>query len=126
MRTALVMLGGLALLLAVGAVGCSTPTKPAQEIEKAELAIKTADGSPMPAVASLELRLAREKLERAKTALADEEYDQARRLAEQAQVDAQLAEAKADSEAARASAAELEQTINTLRNEAERAAGNGT
>jgi hypothetical protein len=126
MRTALVMLGGLALLLAVGPVACSTPTKPAQEIEKAELAIKTADDSPMPAVASLELRIAREKLERAKTALADEKYDQARRLAEQAQVDAQLAEAKADSEAARTSAAELEQTINTLRNEAERAAGNGT
>jgi len=41
-------------------------------------------------------------------------------------VDAQLAEAKADSEAARASAAELELTIRTLRNEAERAAENGT
>lgn len=126
MRIAFVMLGGLALLLALAPVACSTPTKPAQEIEKAELAIKTADGSPMPAVASLELQLAREKLDRAKTALADEEYGQARRLAEQAQVDAQLAEAKAESEAARASAAELEQTIDSLRNEAERAAENGS
>jgi hypothetical protein len=126
MRIVFVMLAGLALLLAVGPVACATPTKPAQEIEKAELAIKTADGSPMPAVASLELQLAREKLDGAKTALADEEYDQARRLAEQAQVDAQLAEAKAESEAARASAAELEQTINSLRTEAERAAENGS
>jgi len=120
MKMTFVMVGGLALLLTLGPIGCSTPRKPAQEIEKAELAINTADVSPTPDVASLELRLAREKLERAKTALDEKEYDQARRLAEQAQVDAQLAEAKAESAAARESAVELEHTINSLRNEAER------
>lgn len=124
MRMTLVTVGGLGLLLALGPIGCSTPKKPAQEIEKAELAVESADVSPAPEVASLEMRLAREKLERAKTALADKEYDQARRMAEQAQVDAQLAEAKAESAAARQSAVELEQTINTLRNEAERGVEN--
>lgn len=120
MKRTIVTLGGLALILASAPVGCSTPRKPAQEIEKAELAIETADASPTPDVASLELRLAREKVEGAKKALADDEYDLARQLAEQAQVDAQLAEAKAESAAARESAVELEQTINTLRDEAER------
>lgn len=120
MTRTFVTLGGVALMLASGAIGCSTPRKPAQEIEKAELAIETADVGPTPEVASLELRLAREKVEGAKKALADDEYDLARQLAEQAQVDAQLAEAKAESAAARQSAVELEHTINTLREEAER------
>lgn len=50
----------------------------------------------------------------------DEEYDEARRLAEQALVNAQLAEAKAGAEKARQAAAELQKSIQTLRAELER------
>ncbi len=120
MRSSPVVIGGLAVLLAVGTVGCSTPRKPAQEIEKAELAIQSANTTSAPSDAPLELQLAREKTEKAKVALRNDNYEQAQRYAEQAQVDAQLAEAKAESETALESARELEQTIEVLREEAER------
>ena len=116
-------IGSLILLSAVGTVGCSTPRKPAQEVEKADFAIASANTSSAPTDAPLELQLAREKVEKAKSALRNDDFKLAQRLAEQAQVDAQLAQAKAESESARTSAAELEETIDVLRDEAERGAG---
>ena len=123
--SAWILVGGLALVSAVGTVGCSTPRKPAQEIEKADLAIQSANTTSAPTDAPLELQLAREKSEKAKVALEQENYVLARRYAEQAQVDAQLAEAKSESETARTTARELEQTIEVLRNEADRGARTG-
>jgi hypothetical protein len=119
MRTSVALLTSVALALG-GAAACADPRQPAQEIEKAEIAIDSADASGAPAEAPLEMKLAREKMEKAKSLLRDEEWDEAKRLAEQAQVDAQLAEAKAESETEREHAQELEKTIETLRNEAER------
>lgn len=124
MRSAFTLVGSLILLSAFGTVGCSTPRTPAQEVKKADLAIASANTSGAPTDAPLELQLAREKAEKAKSALQSNDFKLAQRLAEQAQVDAQLAEAKAESESARASAVELEQTIGVLRDEAER--GNGS
>jgi hypothetical protein len=69
--------------------------------------------------APAEMQRAMDKLGRAKQALADEKYEDARRLAEQAQIDAQLAEAKARSENARQMAQQAQQTIEALRREAE-------
>jgi Domain of unknown function (DUF4398) len=107
-----------ALLLAAG---CGT-TPPTEKMEVAEAAVRQADTQGAGDEAALELRLAREKLEKANAAMEDERYVAARRLAEQAEVDAMLAEAKAESAAARASAREMRQGIETLRSEAERAA----
>jgi hypothetical protein len=106
--------------LAIAAAGCSAPRGPAQEIEKAELAVRTADTEGATSAADLEMWLARDKLERAKEALNDKDYDRAKRLGEQASVDAEVAMAKADSESARAAASELENAIRTLRDEADR------
>jgi hypothetical protein len=53
----------------------------------------------------------------------DENYILARRLAEQALVDAQLAESKARSVEARQMARQLREGIETLRKEAERSGG---
>ena len=50
----------------------------------------------------------------------NEEYLKARRLAEEALVDARLAESKANSEMAKRNAAELQKTIESLRAEAQR------
>jgi hypothetical protein len=52
----------------------------------------------------------------------EKEYDEARRLADQALVNAQLAEAKTGAEKARQAAAELQKSIQTLRAELERTA----
>ena len=123
MRSTFVQVGGLILLSALGTIACSTPREPAQEIGKAELAISSANTSSAPTDAPLELQIAREKMDLAKAALRNDQYVLARRYAEQAQVDAQLAEVKAESETARASARELKETIDVLRDEAERGTG---
>ena len=84
-----------AWLIAVS--GCSMLNKPPTEtLAKAESSIRSAREARADEVAATDFRSAREKLERAKRALADQKYDQARRLAESAQVDAELAEAKAE------------------------------
>jgi Domain of unknown function (DUF4398) len=113
---------GVSLLSAalLAAAGCATKP-PTEKVEVAEAAVQSADTRGAAEDAPLELRLAREKLERARTAMAKEEYVTARRLAEQAQVDAQLAEAKAQSSAALNSAREMRDSIESLRDEADRA-----
>jgi hypothetical protein len=74
--------------------GCSMPA-PRAEIATADMAVRQARQSRAPQYSRLELRTATEKLNGARQAMADEDYLLARRLAEQARVDAQLAETKA-------------------------------
>src|ERR1044071_7009813 len=111
----------LALAL-LAAAGCSTARRPTAQMAKADLAIHDADKSDAPALAPLELRRARDKYEQAKRALDDDRYDRARRLAEQALVDAELAQAKADAEKAQRSTRQTRDSIDTLRREADRPA----
>jgi hypothetical protein len=108
------------VFVAVLAGGCAG-TPPTEKVEVAEAAVRQADTRGAGEEAALELRLARDKLERARVAMAQERYVTARRLAEQAQVDALLAEAKAQSAAALASAREMQDSIESLRGEAQRA-----
>ena len=107
------------------ATGCSTVDPPKAQIAAADLAIQDATKSRAPEFAPLELRMARDKLDAAQRAMNKEEYSHARRLAEEALVDAELAEAKASSEAARKAASDLQQSLETLRREAERASRGG-
>jgi Domain of unknown function (DUF4398) len=103
----------------LGMVGCAGKP-PLANLSQAELAVQEADTKTASQYAPLELRTAREQLADAKRAMDDEEYDEARRLADQALVNAQLAEARAGAEKARQAAAELQKSIQTLRAEAER------
>jgi len=105
---------------ALAMVGCAGKP-PLETLSKAELAVQEADKRTASQHAPLELQTAREQLGKAKQAMDDEEYDEARRLADQALVNAQLAEAKAGAEKARQAAAELQKSIQTLRAELERA-----
>lgn len=102
---------------AVVIVGCAAATPPVDTVSTADMALNRAIDAKAMQHAPLELRLAEEKLDRAKSALEEEDYEQARRLAEEAQVDARLAEARARSRAARQQAQEIEQTIDTLQRE---------
>jgi hypothetical protein len=68
----------------------------------------------------MDLQRAREKLEASKRAIAAKKYEEARRLAEGAQVEAELAEVKAETEITHRAAAELRRRIDALRVEAER------
>ena len=106
---------GAALL--VGIAGCASGPAPDAEMGAAELALSQAEDAEAAARAPAPYALARDKLERAHDAMADGENVDARRLAEQALVDAQLAEAEARSAVAREHAEELRRSIETLREE---------
>lgn len=71
--------------------------------------------------APVELQLAREELDSARLALDAREYERARRLADQALVDARVAEVRAGTESARQAARDLRLNIETLRDTAVRA-----
>jgi len=89
------------------------------QVSQAELAVQQASKSKAPEYASLELYTAREQLAGAQEAMHKKEYSEARRWAERALVNAQLAETKAEAEQTRRAAAELRQSIEALRHEAE-------
>jgi hypothetical protein len=61
-----------------------------------------------------------EKMDGAERAMAEKKYDQARQLAEQAQVDAQLAEATARSAKAQKAADAVQEDSRVLRQEIDR------
>jgi hypothetical protein len=103
--------------MSVGVAGCASDPAPEAELGAADLAVNQAEQANAPAQASGPYQLARDKLERARDAMEDGENLEARRLAEQALVDAQLAEAQARSEVARSNAAELRTSIETLQDE---------
>jgi uncharacterized protein DUF4398 len=115
------------LLLLCGAMGLSScagkpPAATVSQVSQAELAVQQASKSKAPEYASVELYTAREQLAGAQEALRKKEYTQARRWAERALVNAQLAETKAESEQTRRAAAEFRQSIEALRHEAEKPA----
>ena len=105
----------------VGLAACASDSAPEAELAAAEVAVDEAEEANAPAQASGPYELARDKLERARDAMEDGENLEARRLAEQALVDAQLAEAEARSEVARQNAAELRTSVETLQDEIARA-----
>ena len=84
-------LAGAALL----AAACASTPNPEGEVEKADLALRKAEAVNAAEVAPLDARIAREKLEKAKLEMKSEDYASAKRLAEEAEVDALVAEAKA-------------------------------
>ena len=104
----------------LGVTGCSTTHPPEAAVGQAQLAVRQAAESKAPVYAPTEFRLAQEKSQGAQRALAAEEYDQARRLAEQAVTDAQLAQARANAAEAQKNAEETRKTIDALRSEANR------
>jgi Domain of unknown function (DUF4398) len=103
--------------LVVGLAACASDPAPEAELAAAEVALDEAEEANAPAQASGPYELARDKLDRAREAVEDDDMVEARRLAEQALVDAQLAEAQARSEVARQNAAELRASIEALRDE---------
>ena len=107
--------------VSVGLAACASDPAPEAELAAAEVAVDEAEEANAPAQAPGPYELARDKLERAREAMEDGENLEARRLAEQALVDAQLAEAEARSEVARQNAVELRASIETLQDEIARA-----
>ena len=100
--------------------GCaSTGDLPREEMAVARAAVERAAG-PAGADAPVEVSQAREKLDRANSAVVRKDFDVARRLAEQAEVDANLAEAKSHSIRADRALREVREGIRQLREEISR------
>ena len=75
---------------------CSTTEPPTNRVALADLGVRAAAEARAADFAPAELQSAREKLAKAKQAMTAENYEEARRFAESAQVDAELAQAKAE------------------------------
>ncbi len=104
-------------------LGCaSTTPAPTTTLALSAAAVTTAVNAGAPELAPVEMRSARDKLERAKAAMAAEDNLLAQRLAEQSLAEAQLAAAKAQSTKARTAANELQESIRVLREELNRKA----
>lgn len=111
----------LSLACAVAMVlGCAATSAPNEAVSNAEYAIRKAEEREATRFAPLEMRIAKDKIEQSRLAMAGGDNDLARRLAEQAAVDAQLAEAKARAGRAEATVDEIEKSIEALRSETER------
>jgi hypothetical protein len=93
---------------------------PDETIAVAKAAVQRAEQSGAPQAAPVELASARDKLARAEKANADHRAKPAIALADQATIDAQVAEATAQKERAAKAAAEFDASMATLRQESNR------
>ncbi len=93
MKKTTLFLGSMSLLLVL-AVACAKGTPPLDRVEAANRALESAESNGAVTDAPLELYVARENLEEARVAMSSKKYDLARRMADAALVQAELADAK--------------------------------
>ena len=97
---------------------CASSPVPYEKIAVAQSAVQRAEQNGAPEFAPVELATARDKLARAQKAAADKAAQPATLLAEQANVDAQLAEATATEQRSHKAAMEFDASMQALRQEA--------
>lgn len=107
------LLAGTALLALVAA--CATTPPDPSMLDNARDAIAQAEGANAGEYAPIELRYARERLQQAGQALENDRPDDARRLAEQAEIEAQLALARTRAALARAELQRKQEQLEQVR-----------
>ncbi len=109
----------LALLATVGLMSAcaGSGAPPVSEMATARASITQAESADAMNSAPVELLAARDKLGKAEAAVREEQYEQARRLAAQAEVQAEVAERKARAAKAQLAAAELARSNDLLSKE---------
>jgi len=110
---------GLSATVAVFIAGCAG-IPPTEQMAVSKAAVNNASSAGGNEFAPLPLRSAMEKMDAAEQAMRDEEYELARQLSQQAQVDAQLATATARSAKAQKAADSLKAGTSVLRQEIDR------
>ena len=114
-KTIILSLGLLAL------TGCAPSMQPpTSQMALAQSAVDKATAAGAYEYAPLELKMAQDKVEQAKTAMNAKDYVKAERLLEQAEIDAQLAEAKSSTTKSQKAVDSLQQGIDLLREEIQR------
>lgn len=109
-KLAAIALGGLLLTACAG-------NPPTEQFAVTESAVRSAVSAGGPEYAAVEMRAAQEKWKEAELAMQKENYEQARKLAEQAEWDACVAERKAEAAKAQKAVEDAQQGIRELREE---------
>lgn len=119
MKRSVKLLSGMVIALpVVGLLGGCAGRRPVAELARADQAVRHAQTtSEADRYAPLELTAAQAKLASARRAMDDGDYQDARRLAEQALADAQLAESKAESQIALDDARRVRSEVQVIQTE---------
>jgi hypothetical protein len=108
------------VVVVLGLAACASTPIPNEKIAVAKAEVQRAEQSGAPELAPVEMSAARDKLARAEKAAADRDAQPATQLAEQADVDAQLAEATAQQQRSRKAEMEFDASMQALRQESQR------
>ena len=111
---------GITVASTVLMVGCAGIPAPTEQMAVSKVAVSNATSAGGNEFAPLQLKSAMDKMDAAERAMTAEDYLQARQLAEQAQVDAQLAATTARSVKAQKAAGALQEDNRVLRQEIDR------
>jgi uncharacterized lipoprotein YmbA len=111
LKLAALMLGSSLIL-----TGCAG-NPPSEQYAVTQSAVNSAISAGGTEFAPVEMKAAQDKLKEAEFAMHDEDYEKARRLAEQAEWDARLAERKAEAAKAERALQDARQGVQELREE---------
>ena len=120
LRTELISAAAIACGLAAGCATEGPP--PSEEVTRARTVIEQADRAGAQRYAAADLQRAHDQLSNAEKANGEGKYDEARRYAESAEADADVATARASDGEAQRAAHEVGQGNDTLRQESARGA----
>ena len=110
----------LGAAFALAAAGCASTPIPNEKLAVAKASVQRAEQAGGVEYAPVQMQAAREKLARAEKAAADRDALPATQLAEEANVDAELAEATAHQGHAHKAAQDLDASLESLRQESGR------
>jgi Domain of unknown function (DUF4398) len=114
------MLHSISVTAALLMTGCASIPAPTEQIAVSKVAVESANSAGGNEFAPLQLKSVMDKMDAAERAMTVENYALAKQLAEQAQVDAQLASATARSAKAQKAASALLEDNHVLRQELNR------
>ncbi|KAF0863135.1 DUF4398 domain-containing protein [Pseudomonas sp. LD120] len=109
-------LAALALASSMVLVGCAG-NPPSEQYAVTQSAVNSAVSAGGTEFAAVEMKSAQDKLKQAEIAMHDKKYDEARRLAEQAEWDARVAERKAQAAKAERALKDSQKGVQELRQE---------
>ncbi|MFU8859023.1 MAG: DUF4398 domain-containing protein [Cyclonatronaceae bacterium] len=111
----------LPMIVGIGLIAaCGSTNPPTQQLTETRMVIEQAEQVGAQEYAPLELRDAGIKLQQARDAVEEKEYEKAIRLLDHARIDAEVAQVKALSAKSQKASEELRESIRVLREELER------
>ncbi|MDP1864585.1 MAG: DUF4398 domain-containing protein [Thiobacillus sp.] len=111
---------GFAMAASILMAGCASTQAPVEQMAVSRSAVSNAMSAGGNEYAPIQFKSANDKLDAAEKAMTNKNYDLAKQLAEQAEVDAKVAASMARSAKAQTAADALQEDIRVLRHEIER------